>query len=294
MTLTRATIDECRRVGGGQHHLQAPVDAEAHSEVGLVGLDVDVAGPAPDRLDEQEVAEGDDRVLSARELEVVDEPAGVVLLVLLVVVEHLEALVVEVRAVEDLVHHALRGEPILEIPPELGLRARDDDLPRVAGGEADVVEGAQVVGVHHGDPERVVLHLERYHLVLPDDLERHEVHDRRVHLDVGELDDLDPQLGVQSGADLLFGAELELDQHRPEAAAAHLLDGQRARHLRVIDDAGLDQDLSQSLGPLPVCIRGGRHHKGDGARGGPGWERAPQTQKRRVSCPWLARGRPPG
>ena len=94
-------------------------------------------------------------------------------------------------------------------------------------------------------------------LVLPDEIERHEVDDRRVDLDVLELDDLDAHLRPQGLADLGLGAELELHEHGAHAAAAHLLHAQTAVDLLLGHQASLDQDLPQPPRPRPPRL--GRH-----------------------------------
>ena len=63
MTLRRETTGKARCLGGGRHLVEGAVHAVADLELGLEGLEVNVAGAVLDGLEQDQVDEADDRGL---------------------------------------------------------------------------------------------------------------------------------------------------------------------------------------------------------------------------------------
>ena len=113
------------------------VDAVAHDEVALDGLEVDVGGALLDALADERVHELDDRRVGGR-LAQVDDLGAVVL------VDRLgdDDLVEGVQALDE------RGDVLL---------GRDGGTHLVAAHQRDVVDGEDVAGIDHRDEQRAVV-----------------------------------------------------------------------------------------------------------------------------------------
>ena len=247
---------------GQRHHVvEDAVDAEADAELLLVGLDVDVGGAALQRVDEQHVRELDDgrgvgRLAQVAEVDlvvlaldgldvgvgvahrvevdlgqaadrghVVDAQAGAVHRLLEAAAARYAVAAAAAprgRGVAPQLQRAGRAVVALDRVLD-GALGGDHRLHVVAGHELDVVHGEHVRGVGHGDREHRAGARQRQHLVLPSGLGRDDLDDRRVHLEVVEVDRGNAVLPGQQARDLLVLDEAEGHERLPELAAAHLL-----------------------------------------------------------------------
>ena len=164
--------------------LKHAVDAVADAVALLVGLDVDVARALADRVDQDQVAELDDRrllgfVLTVGQREVVVERILDLDLVELEIAEHL--------LVRRELLGLLGGVVALDRGLDRGVGA-DDRLDVQARHELDVVDRVDVRRVGHRDDQAVARLLHRDQHVLLCDLAWDESDDRGVDLEVVERD----------------------------------------------------------------------------------------------------------
>ena len=177
---------------------------------------MNVAGTTANRLDQEEVAKGDDRRLFARQTNIVNNFVFVFVFgnrCNIIAVDRADRFVVEVAAFKNFFDEGLRLEMLLDERFERTLGARHHDEFSCAGAESNVVDGRQVVRIHHRDVDRVSFFLYWNSLVLADQLARDEFEHRLVWSEIGQLDDFHAgELSRERGLNLPFGAELEIDQ----------------------------------------------------------------------------------
>ena len=202
------------------------VDAEADAELLLVGLDVDVARPLLDRVQEDHVHEPHDRRVLARLLEL--EEVHVLLF----------AGEVDLLLVEAGHHLVVRGAGVVVLLDGRDDRrlARDDRLDVVAREELEVVDGVQVRRVGHRHDERVAGARDGDDAVLLALLLRDELHDVGVDLVLGEVDRRDAVLLREEVGDLVVRDVPELRERVAEVAAPLLLLLLRGAELREGDE----------------------------------------------------------
>jgi hypothetical protein len=122
-----------------------------------------------------------------------------------------------------------------------------DRLDVEAGHELDVVHGEDVGGIDHGDGERCAHTAERQNLVALGGLERNQLNDGRVDLEIGKIDGGHAVLARQEVGDILIGEEAELHQSRGEAAASVFLELRRLFQLLCGNDLFFDEQVAQPL-----------------------------------------------
>jgi hypothetical protein len=265
-----------------RHHVvQDAVDAEADAELLLVGLDVDVGGPPLERVHEEHVGEldhggGVGRLAERPEVDLVfllldrlDVGLGVA-----------HGVEVDLRETPDpghVVHgqggtfhgrleavptdgrEASRGRvlaqlerarrPVVVVDRLLEGRLRGHDrLDVVAGHELDVVHGEDVRRIGHGDGERRPGPREGQHLVLAGRLRGDDLDDRRIDLEVVEVDRGHAVLAGEEAGDLLVLHEAEGDKRLAELAPVHLLMVEGVLKLLRSDHVLLQQQLTKSDG----------------------------------------------
>ncbi len=205
------------------------VDAIAHQHRVGLRLDVDVARPRLDALDQHLVGELDD----GRQLGVGgDRPEVSAIVAELVhhqglagrdeLQELLERLLEPIGMLERVLHLVVRG---------------DDGLHALAGGEFDGLQALEVERVGGDDLDRALVDADRHDLVAAGDGFLQLARDVRVERIGGEIDDAEPQrLGEHQGQILLTDDRLALE-HVVEAGALLLEQRLDPRHLLGRDPA---------------------------------------------------------
>jgi hypothetical protein len=220
--------------GGGRPHgvVEHAVDAQAHPQPLLVGLDVDVRGPAGDGPPDDGLDEADDGRLGHR---VLDQLLGAG-----------EVVGLLGGGLQGLGHLGLRAGSPVEGGVELGgVDEGDDDLAPEQ--RAQVVEGEHVRRVGHGHHDPLVLVGDGEGPVPAGHGQRDRLGHRPVHREVLEVDEADPGLAGQ-GAQQVHGADQALVQEDlPEPLAHLLLEGQSRFEVRVGDLGRLEQDVAESF-----------------------------------------------
>jgi hypothetical protein len=197
------------RWSSGSRWALLSLDPEAHAEVALVGLDVDVGGPALDGPDEEAVHQGDGGAVLGRLVEgrQVDGVLGVGVVGGLVLHDAAQVHVVEAVDAFDVAqverssllgragkatHHGLEGllAAVVAVDGLLdGVLRGDHDLHRAARGAVPhVVDGEQVGGVRHGEGDDGSLAGQGQHLVLAGRRGGHPQEGALVHGDSREVD----------------------------------------------------------------------------------------------------------
>ena len=221
--------------------LEHAVDAVAHAVALLVGLDVNVGRALLDRVQQDDVAQLDDRRVLGRALEV----------------EHVLGVAFALREVDVLVHVAEhlveveRGQ-LLRCLVVLAERVVDRDFRRdhhvdvVAGQELEVVERQHVGRVAHGDDQRLVGAVDRDDAVLARHVLRDESDDVALDVELAQVDRRDAVLLGQELRQVLFLDDAELDQAVAEALTRLL--GRFLGLLQLIggDELLADEELAKS------------------------------------------------
>jgi hypothetical protein len=224
------------------HHLvEHAIDAVARAEVLLVGLDVDVRRIPLDGVGQDEVHELDDR----RVLGLLGELADVDVLI---VVHDVDVHVVEVR--HDV--GKARGLVVVAIDRALdGVVGGDDDLDVVAGEELDVVDGDDVRGIRGGQDQSRPGAVHREDRVLDRDLFGDQLDDRRVDLELVEVDRWHAVLLGDEVGELGLLQVAELGDLGAEAAATVPSRVTRLAQLLGGEQVLLDEELADPLVQSP-------------------------------------------
>ena len=218
----------------GRRHdvVQCPVDPVADPDARLLRLDVDVAGPLADRLEDHAVDELDDRSFVDQLAETV-EPQFLLGPLGFDVLDHgLQALV--------------EGGVLVEHAQEAVVRD-DRRLRVVPGGAADVVERHDVERVDHADLQLAVGQRQRNQLVASGEVLRQRQQHRLVGDEIVEVDEFHVELLRDRPGDVLLGADAHGDEHPAQAILARLLLRDGRGELLARDQPGVDQHLAEGL-----------------------------------------------
>jgi len=155
--------------------VQDPVDPEAHSHLGLVGLEVDVGCPIVDRLREDRVDELDHR----RVVRGLAQLGDLRLALLLLLLERLGDRGLErVHPADERLDVVRRGDGHVAVEP---------------GHHLDVVDGEHVRRVRHREQQRLRVHVaDRDRLVAAGGAHREQVRRPHVHLVDVQIDVVEP------------------------------------------------------------------------------------------------------
>ncbi len=209
--------------------VQHAVDAQAHAEFLLVGLEMDVRRPLDDGVVEDEVDQLDGRGV------LVDVPFRRDVVVL-----HLHDLDVGILAQLDLVEELLGldaggGAVILVDGLQDGRLGGDDRLDAQVGGEADLLLHEQVGRVGHGQGEVGADAVDGDDHVLAGDVGLDQLDHLLVDLELGEVDRRVAELLAQHLGDVLLGHVAEADQDAAQLARLLFLHLQRVLELLLRD-----------------------------------------------------------
>ena len=231
--------------GRGHDGAQETVDAKAHPQLLLVGLDMDVTGPLlqgagqdpVDQLDDGGFPGGLPQVFHGSGRLFAPAPFG---------------LVAGRRSALD------RGAcaPLFELQGEAGAIVLSDSPPdgglgghhRLDGEachELQVVHGQDVGGVDGGDRQGCAFPTQRQNLVLAGRLRRNELDDRGVDLEEGEVYGGKAELAAQDSANVLAGDPSQPDQAVSQPASVDLLVLQGLPELLPADDVFSDQQVTE-------------------------------------------------
>ena len=142
----------------------------------------------------------------------------------------------------------------LRVPALVVLRDRvadrglggDDRLDVVARHELDVVEREDVGRIRHRDRQRRAGAADRDDLVLLRGLGRNQLEDRRVDVELGEVDEGDAVLAAEERGDLLVLDHPQLDERHPQLAAVGLLMVQGLLQLGGRDALFAEQEFAET------------------------------------------------
>ena len=130
-----------------------------------------------------------------------------------------------------------------------------DRLDVVAGHELDVVHGEDVRRIGHGDRDRGAGLVDGKDVVLAGDVGRDQLDDRRVDLEVDEVDRRHAELLRETLGDVFLGDEAELDERLAELAAGLLLELERFLELILTDQTRFGQKLAEAYAHK-LCAQG--------------------------------------
>src|ERR1039458_9443159 len=222
--------------------LQNAVNTEPDPEFLFVRLDVDVACAALHRIAQNHVDQLDDRSFVGRFLQFGQLHLLLFRLQFDVAVAHLR----------HRLHHGLKifflGRTVgLFNSRQDGAFRGDDRLDIEAGHELDIVHREDVGGIDHRDSERGAHAAQRKNLVALGGLERNQLDDCRINLEVGKVDGGNTILAGEEIGDVLVREEAKLHQGRPQATALLLLDLTRLFQLLWGNDLLFDEKVTQPL-----------------------------------------------
>ena len=220
--MTREARAFCIVLGRVHDLVQHAVDAVAHAQSLLVGLDVDVRCAAAQRVGENQVDQLDDGSFAGRLAQGLEVDV-------LVCIDDLE-LARRIQLLGQVAHHLADLRVVLgSVEPVDGfldgtLRG-DQRLDTQSGGELEVVHGNDVGRIDHRYLEDLVVDQQRHHEIPPRHLGRHQIEQGRQHLDLVDVGRRNSVLvGEQTDKVGLVDQSL-LDQVVAEPlAACHLVD----------------------------------------------------------------------
>ena len=219
------------------HHA---VDAHADQKLGLMRLEVNVAGALGDGALDDAVDQADGR------------GAGGAVLAKLVDREGVAGLRPSLAAAHALAAHLLNrpGRALVAVEDldaaldgGLGGDHRDHLPP---DGFPDLFNGVEVQRVVHGEVELVLHRLDRHDLILPRDVLRKHLGQLRGNVDLGQVDILDAELHLQRLDQFVLRDDLIFDQHVAETVLRPLLQIQSAVQFLLGDGSRRDQQFTQS------------------------------------------------
>jgi len=147
--------------------MELAVDSEADLNAGLLGADVDVAGPFPDRLGKDGVDQTDNRrfvrhILERGDLDLLGGLIGDLF--------HL-GLRIDLHALQDAAHSRLHPVDAVDQLVQFAFGA-DDRFHLGVGRDFDGIQGVDIEGIRHGDGQEPPLLPERRHLEFLGGLDR--------------------------------------------------------------------------------------------------------------------------
>ena len=180
------------------------VDPEAHRQLPLEGLDVDVAGPLLDRLEQERVHQADDRGLVGCHVEEV---------LRLFQLGGQDVVQILGEALDHLLGR-VRGQivdPVDRIEDHLGPRQHGPG--REPEKKAQVVQRMDGKRIGHGDQNRVILTLQRKERVLLGKVDGELPDHLGLDIHLGQLIQVgEPGLVAEGPVEVLFGDVAELDE----------------------------------------------------------------------------------
>jgi hypothetical protein len=233
--------------GRGLLVVQQPVDAVAHAQAVLEGLDVDIGGVGGQRPVDQEIDQSDDGGLECHVAEVVD-----VVLRLGMPIGRVGA-----HALDDLLDRGVGPVGALDGLQD-GRGRRDAELDGEAKALLEVVEQQGIRGIGRRERDRRAVHRDRTGHVLAQVLGRQLLEGGRRRRQLLGVEPGQLLLGRQRLQHILGGGRAH--RHERLAEPQPLPRGPRQRGLEDVfgDDAGLDEDLPDGAGAPGGCFHGAR------------------------------------
>ncbi|MNM87217.1 hypothetical protein D3C81_993920 [compost metagenome] len=207
------------------------VDALAQAQDLLVRLDVDVRGLHLHRILEQHLQQAHHRGVAVVQAEAAEVEVAV-----------FQALVKLAGQLGD-----LAGAPVeaVEVVEQLAL-AHHRRLERLAQQAAQLVEGVEIEWIAHADQQAVALLDQQDGAETPRQCLGQALDQRRVELELAQVDVGNIELARQRLEQFLLGHEAEIDHRAAELGAAALLLLQGQLQLALADQSGLDQQVAQA------------------------------------------------
>jgi len=242
-------------LGRRHHREEAAVHAKAHPGEGLVGLDVDVAGPLLDRPLQDVVHQPDGAGPFFGTLKVgLGIEAAVVPGSTLVGLGR-----VQLRILDDLVHEQVGHVARRHEAPEAAFGDQSYVDDRHAEHEAQVVDGVVVAGIRHAEHHGLPLQGERDGLVALDELLGDQPPQLLGGIQALHVGDVQAELVRELPVQGRLGQEAQVDQGAAQASPVGLLVLEGPLELPVLDEALVHELLAQALA-------------------GPGWAREARSQ----------------
>ncbi|GBE01008.1 hypothetical protein BMS3Abin08_00432 [bacterium BMS3Abin08] len=120
-------------------------------------------------------------------------------------------------------------------------------------GEFDIVERHHIVGIYHGESNEVVIESYRYELHLLDLVNRDQLQDIGIQVDVHEVCRRHPKLFAKEIKEDFSGDKTPLDQDRTDLTAGLGLSPQRLLELIRCYKTMFDKEFTEFLPGFSVC-----------------------------------------